>query len=138
VKNEICSKVYLTSIINNYAKKMLCAQLSNKLRKCSEGKSAKYKQRLHFPTMNSGGLHGFALFPNKIGKLLLHLRFVLEYRWSQLENLLVAYKNCESDISKEKQFNAYLDKAIECFHKCAKIAEEEVLDSKNCLGILTD
>jgi hypothetical protein len=55
-----------------------------------------------------------------------------------LENLLVAYKNCESDISKEKQFNAYLDKAIECFHKCAKIAEEEVLDSKNCLGILTD
>jgi hypothetical protein len=28
-------------------------------------------------------------------------------RWSQLENLLVAYKNCESEISKEKQFNAY-------------------------------
>jgi hypothetical protein len=59
-------------------------------------------------------------------------------RWSQLENLLVAYKNCESEISKEKQFNAYIDKAIECLHKCAKIAEEEVLDSKNSLDILTD
>jgi hypothetical protein len=54
-------------------------------------------------------------------------------RWSQLEDLLVAYKNCESEISKEKQFNAYIDKAIECLHKCAKIAEEEVLDSKNTL-----
>jgi hypothetical protein len=50
-----------------------------------------------------------------------------------LEDLLVAYKNCESEISKEKPFNAYIDKAIECLHKCAKIAEEEVLDSKYTL-----